>query len=129
MLKAGKGSIINTASTAAGYGLFRLGAYCASKGAIVALTKELAYEYGRKGIRFNAICPGATDTNLIQTLTAAPSQPEDHEKWRQKLDNIFPLGRMGTPEDVAQAAAYLASDDSKWVTGVALYVDGGFTAI
>ncbi len=77
MIKAGKGSIINTASTAGEYGLFRLGAYCASKGAIIALTKELAYEYGRKGIRVNAICPGATDTNLIQTLTSAPSQPEE----------------------------------------------------
>jgi NAD(P)-dependent dehydrogenase (short-subunit alcohol dehydrogenase family) len=122
MVKAGGGSIVNTAS---GWGLAggpRAAAYCASKGAVVLLTKAMAIDHGPQKIRVNCICPGDTDTNMLRNEAQQLGEREDRflaESARR------PLGRIGKPEEIAQAALYLASDASAFVTGTALVVDGG----
>ncbi len=122
MVKAGGGSIINTAS---GWGLVggpRAAAYCASKGAVVLLTKAMAIDHGPQKIRVNCICPGDTDTVMLRNEAQQLGEREDHflaESARR------PLGRIGRPEEIAHAALYLASDASSFVTGTALVVDGG----
>jgi NAD(P)-dependent dehydrogenase (short-subunit alcohol dehydrogenase family) len=120
--KSGGGSIINTAS---GWGLAagpKAAAYCASKGAVVLLTKAMAIDHGPQNIRVNCICPGDTDTPMLrneaQQLGAAPGRFLREAAQR-------PLQRVGTPEEIAQAALYLASDAASFVTGTALVVDGG----
>ena len=122
MAKAGGGSIINTAS---GWGLAggpRAAAYCASKGAVVLLTKAMAIDHGRQNIRVNCICPGDTDTAMLRGEARQLGEAED----RFLSDSARrPLGRVGRPEEVAQAALYLAGDDASFVTGSALVVDGG----
>jgi NAD(P)-dependent dehydrogenase (short-subunit alcohol dehydrogenase family) len=122
MVKAGGGSIINVAS---GWGLAggpKAAAYCASKGAVVLLTKAMAVDHGRRNIRVNCLCPGDTDTNMLRTEAQQLGEPSGRllaEAARR------PLGRVGKPEEIAQAALYLASDASSFVTGAALVVDGG----
>ncbi|MFZ0772701.1 MAG: SDR family oxidoreductase [Candidatus Sulfotelmatobacter sp.] len=122
MAKAGGGSIINTAS---GWGLAggaRAAVYCASKGAVVLLTKAMAIDHGRQKIRVNCICPGDTDTAMLRSEARQLGEVEARflsESARR------PLGRIGTPEEIAQAALYLASEASSFVTGTALVVDGG----
>jgi NAD(P)-dependent dehydrogenase (short-subunit alcohol dehydrogenase family) len=122
MAKAGGGSIINTAS---GWGLAggpRAAAYCASKGAVVLLTKAMAIDHGPQKIRVNCICPGDTDTGMLRSEAQQLGEQENRflaESARR------PLGRIGKPEEIAQAALYLASDASSFVTGTALVVDGG----
>jgi NAD(P)-dependent dehydrogenase (short-subunit alcohol dehydrogenase family) len=122
MSKAGGGSIINTAS---GWGLAggaRAAAYCASKGAVVLLTKAMAIDHGPQHIRVNCICPGDTDTGMLRDEAHQLAEQEE----RFLADSARrPLGRIGTPEEIAQAALYLASDASSFVTGTALVVDGG----
>jgi len=122
MAKAGGGSIVNTAS---GWGLAggaRAAAYCASKGAVVLLTKAMAIDHGGQKIRVNCICPGDTDTAMLRSEAGQLGEAED----RFLSDAAKrPLGRVGTPEEIAQAALYLASDASSFVTGTALVVDGG----
>jgi len=122
MVKAGGGSIINTAS---GWGLVggpRAAAYCASKGAVVLLTKAMAIDHGPQNIRVNCICPGDTDTAMLRNEAQQLGQRED-AFFAQSVRR--PLGRIGKPEEIAQAALYLASDASSFVTGTALVVDGG----
>ncbi len=122
MAKAGGGSIVNTAS---GWGLAggaRAAAYCASKGAVVLLTKALAIDHGGQKIRVNCICPGDTDTAMLRS--EARQLGESEERFLADAAKR-PLGRVGTPEEIAQAALYLASDASSFVTGTALVVDGG----
>jgi len=122
MLKAGGGSIINMAS---GWGLAggpKAAAYCASKGAVVLMTKALAVDHGRQNIRVNCLCPGDTDTGMLRNEAQQLGVPETEflaDSGRR------PLGRMGTPEDIARAALYLANEASSFVTGAALVVDGG----
>jgi NAD(P)-dependent dehydrogenase (short-subunit alcohol dehydrogenase family) len=122
MAKAGGGSIINTAS---GWGLAggpRAAVYCASKGAVVLLTKAMAVDHGPQKIRVNCICPGDTDTGMLRDEAQQLGAEEDAflaESARR------PLGRIGRPEEIARAAIYLASDASSFVTGTALVVDGG----
>lgn len=122
MARAGGGSIINTGS---GWGLTggsRAAAYCASKGAVVLLTKAMAIDHGGQNIRVNCICPGDTDTPLLRDEALQLGQPREQfltEAARR------PLGRIGKPEDIAQAALYLASNASAFVTGTSLVVDGG----
>jgi len=122
MAGAEGGSIINTAS---GWGLAggpRAAAYCASKGAVVLLTKAMAIDHGRQKIRVNCICPGDTDTAMLRSEARQLGEAED----RFLSDSARrPLGRVGTPEEIAQAALYLASDAASFVTGAALVVDGG----
>lgn len=122
MAKCGGGSIINMAS---GWGLAggpRAAVYCASKGAVVLLTKAMAVDHGPQKIRVNCICPGDTDTAMLRNEAQQLGEPSDlflAEAARR------PLGRVGKPEEIAQAALYLASDASSFVTGTALVVDGG----
>jgi len=122
MAKAEGGSIINTAS---GWGLAggpRAAAYCASKGAVVLMTKAMAIDHGRQKIRVNCICPGDTDTAMLRGEARQMGAAED----RFLADSAQrPLGRVGTPEEIAQAALYLASDAASFVTGAAMVVDGG----
>ncbi len=122
MTKAGGGSIINMAS---GWGLSagpKAAVYCASKGAVVLLTKAMAVDHGPQNIRVNCICPGDTDTAMLRSEAQQMGEREDRflaESARR------PLGRLGKPEEIAQAALYLASDAASFVTGAALVVDGG----
>jgi NAD(P)-dependent dehydrogenase (short-subunit alcohol dehydrogenase family) len=125
MIAQGSGVIINNAS---GWGLVggdAAAAYCASKGGVVLLTKAMAIDHGRQGIRVNCICPGDVDTPML---------PEDAQrrgmKWEEYLADATnrPMGRIGKPEEIAKAALFLASDDSSFVTGAVLAVDGGGTA-
>jgi meso-butanediol dehydrogenase/(S,S)-butanediol dehydrogenase/diacetyl reductase len=122
MLEGGGGSVINTASTAGLVAEQEIAAYCATKGGIVMLTKQMALDYARRGVRVNCLCPGWIDTPFN-----APVIPSD--SWlRQRIDNVVPMGRQGKPDEPAYAALYLASDESSLVTGHALVVDGGLTA-
>lgn len=121
MAKSG-GSIINTASGWGIVGGARAAAYCASKGAVVLLTKAMAIDHGPQKIRVNCICPGDTDTAMLRSEARQLGEAED-----QFLSDAAnrPLGRLGTPEEIAQAALYLAGDASSFVTGISLVVDGG----
>ncbi len=122
LASAGGGSIINTAS---GWGLAggpRAAVYCASKGAVVLLTKAMAIGHGLQNIRVNCICPGDTDTAMLRNEAQQLGEP--NEKFLTEATKR-PLGRVGKPEEIAQAALYLASDASSFVTGTALVVDGG----
>jgi len=125
LAEAGGGVIINVAS---GWGLVggpRAAAYCASKGAVVQLTKSMALDHGRQNIRVNCICPGDTDTPMLRDEARQLGEPM--EQFLAEAAER-PLGRIGRPEDIAEAALYLASDASSFVTGTALVVDGGGTA-
>ncbi|MGB3904685.1 MAG: glucose 1-dehydrogenase [Anaerolineae bacterium] len=122
MAEAGGGVIINVAS---GWGLVggpRAAAYCASKGAVVQLTKSMALDHGRQNIRVNCICPGDTDTPMLRDEARQLGEPM--ERFLAEAAER-PLGRIGRPEDIAEAALYLASDASSFITGTALVVDGG----
>ena len=118
---AGGGSIVNIASFVALLGCtVPQDAYTASKGGVLSLTKSLAVQYGRQGIRANAICPGPVLTPLLETLF-----PNETEK--NKRLNRIPLGRFGRAEDIVWAGVFLASDESSWMTGTTFVVDGGIT--
>jgi NAD(P)-dependent dehydrogenase (short-subunit alcohol dehydrogenase family) len=122
MARAGGGVIVNAAS---GWGLVggpRAAAYCASKGAVVLLTKSMAIDHGLENIRVNCVCPGDTDTPMLRDEARQLGQSE--ELFLQEAAQR-PLGRIGTPDEVARAVLYLASDASSYVTGTALIVDGG----
>jgi NAD(P)-dependent dehydrogenase (short-subunit alcohol dehydrogenase family) len=125
MRSTGGGSIVNLTSRAASVGLARLAIYSASKGALLSLTRAAAIEWAPCGIRVNAVAPGATDTPLLRA--ALKSLPEPEARMRELAEQM-PLGRMGTPEDVAAAVVYLASPESRHVTGASIPVDGGYTA-
>lgn len=125
MIEAGGGIIVNTASVAGLVGLKNRAAYCASKGAVVSLTRAMAVDHVQQKIRCNCICPGTVDSPWVgRLLDAAP----DPAAERTALVARQPMGRLGTPEEVAKAAVYLASDDADFVTGSALVIDGGLTA-
>ncbi len=124
MLAAGRGSIVNISSIEGLEGTEGGSAHNASKGGVVTLTKSMAIDYGRKGIRVNCICPGGIDTPLLRDIVAAPGL----ERYRDAMRDAHLLGRFGRPEEIAAAAAFLASDDASFITGHSLVVDGGFTA-
>jgi NAD(P)-dependent dehydrogenase (short-subunit alcohol dehydrogenase family) len=122
MVESGGGSIINVSS---GWGLVggrKAAAYCASKGAVVLLTKAMALDHGGQNIRVNCLCPGDTDTPLLRE--EAQQLGQDPEAFYAEAA-ARPLQRIGQSEDIAQAALYLASDASAFVTGTTLVVDGG----
>jgi NAD(P)-dependent dehydrogenase (short-subunit alcohol dehydrogenase family) len=121
MIKTGGGSIINTASIAALIGSEAAHAYTAAKGGMVALSRALAVEFGPKNIRVNCICPGAIDTPMIAPVVD-PLKKSGQPFMRS------PIQRLGTPEDIANCALYLASDESSFVTGATIVVDGGYIA-
>jgi NAD(P)-dependent dehydrogenase (short-subunit alcohol dehydrogenase family) len=121
LLKSGGGSIINIASFVALVGCtVPQDAYTASKGGVLSLTRSLAVQYGKRGIRANAICPGPIETPLLRDLWSS-------EEERNKRLNRIPLGRFGTPQDIVNAGIFLASDESSWITGSTFVVDGGIT--
>ena len=127
MQRCGGGSIVNLASTMGmvGYppGLGgALNPYPPSKGGVIQLTRNMAVDLGRDGIRVNCLCPGFVETDLTKSLTDDPPTLE-------MLESRHPLGRLGRPDEVANAALYLASDEASYVTGATLTVDGGYTAV
>lgn len=121
MIEAGGGSIVNIASFVAIVGCTNpQDAYTASKGGVLALTRSLAVQYGRQGVRANAICPGPILTPMTEQLF-----PNEEEKMKRL--NRIPLGRFGRAEDIVNAGVFLASDESSWMTGSQFVVDGGIT--
>ena len=122
MLASGGGSIINVASFVALMGAATAQiAYTASKGGVLSMTREIAVEYARKGIRANALCPGPIETPLLAELLSDPAR-------RARRMVHIPIGRLGQAEEIANAALFLASDESSLMTGASLVVDGGITA-
>ena len=120
-----RGVIVNTASVAGMVGLPKRASYSASKGAVIALTRQVAVEYVEQGIRVNCLCPGTVDSPWVGRLL---QQADDPVAARQALVARQPLGRLGTPEEIAAAALYLVSDDAAFITGTGLVIDGGLTA-
>ncbi len=121
MIAQGKGSVINVASTTGAHdACAHAVAYVSSKGGVTLLTRAMAVDHARQGVRVNAICPGPTDTPMLRNALT----PEQLDAFAK----TFPMGRLGRPEELAGAAVFLASDDASFVTGALLYVDGGQTA-
>jgi NAD(P)-dependent dehydrogenase (short-subunit alcohol dehydrogenase family) len=126
MRRQKKGSIVNLSSTAGLVGSAALGGYSASKGAIVLMTRSLAIRYAPDQVRVNCICPGSIDTAmLIATFQTAGSDPAAQQAMADLYRSRQPLGRFGKPEEVAAAILFMASDESSFITGTALPVDGG----
>jgi NAD(P)-dependent dehydrogenase (short-subunit alcohol dehydrogenase family) len=121
MLKAGGGAIVNISSVGGLVGFPFSAAYGATKGGLNAFTRCVAMDYAQQGVRCNAVCPGLVDTPMAAELISNP------ERMTQVMQ-AYPLGRPGTPEEVAKLVLYLASDDSAWVTGGLYPIDGGLTA-
>lgn len=122
MIDSGGGSIVNVASFVALVGAATAQiAYTASKGGVLSMTREIAVEYARRGIRANALCPGPIETPMLAELMSDPQR-------RQRRLVHIPMGRLGRAEELARAALFLASDDSSFMTGASLVVDGGITA-
>ena len=113
------GSIVNLASISSSIAFTRSAHYCAAKAGVTALTKCIALEYGARGIRANCLAPGIIETAMTRPALADPATVED---WMRRI----PLKRLGQPEDVADAALFLASDESRYITGDMLYIDGGW---
>jgi NAD(P)-dependent dehydrogenase (short-subunit alcohol dehydrogenase family) len=116
------GSIVNVASVAGLVGLRNRAAYCASKGAVIALTRAMAVDHVEDGVRVNCVCPGTIDSPWVRRLVDQAGESLDALRARQ------PMGRLGTPEEVADAICYLASRRAAFVTGSAFVIDGGLTA-
>jgi NAD(P)-dependent dehydrogenase (short-subunit alcohol dehydrogenase family) len=122
LLRAGGGVIVNVASFVSWMGAATPQiAYTSAKGGVLSMTREIAVEFARRGIRANALCPGPIETPLLQDLLADP------ERRQRRLVHI-PMGRFGDAREIAKAALFLASDDSSYMTGASLLVDGGITA-
>jgi NAD(P)-dependent dehydrogenase (short-subunit alcohol dehydrogenase family) len=121
------GVIINIASTAALIGVPRRFAYCATKGAVLAMTRELAVDYVKEGIRCNAICPGTVFSPFVEGYVER-FHHDTREQTIAELHARQPIGRMGRPDEVADLAVYLASDEAGFMTGSAVVLDGGWTA-
>jgi meso-butanediol dehydrogenase / (S,S)-butanediol dehydrogenase / diacetyl reductase len=117
-----RGAIVNMASVAGLVGLRNRAAYCAAKGAVISLTRALAVDHVAQGVRVNCICPGTVDSPWVRRLVTEAGEDLDALRARQ------PMGRLGTPDEVAEAALYLASPASSFVTGSVLVIDGGLTA-
>ena len=124
MVEQKSGSLVNIASIEGIEGTEGGSSYNASKGAVVLLTKNLAIDYGRVGVRANCICPGFIETPMFESVMGLEGMQQVREQYRE----AHKLGRFGRPEEIASAAAFLASEDASFVTGHALVVDGGFTA-
>lgn len=122
MLKQGKGAIVNNASIAGLVGFQNIPAYVASKHGVIGLTKNAALEYARSGIRVNVVCPGVIKTPMIDRFTGKNKEVE------KQFESIEPVGRLGQPEEVAEAVIWLCSDAASFITGDAIPVDGGWTA-
>jgi 2-keto-3-deoxy-L-fuconate dehydrogenase len=125
MIEAGNGSIVNMSSVASSYiGVPNRFAYGASKAAVIGLTKSVAADFVTQGVRVNAICPGTVDSPSLQDRLRAGG---DYETTRKAFIARQPMGRLGTPEEVAELVVYLGSDESSFMTGQAIVIDGGWT--
>jgi meso-butanediol dehydrogenase / (S,S)-butanediol dehydrogenase / diacetyl reductase len=125
MMVQGGGVIVNTASTSGIVGEEGLSAYCASKAAVINLTRQMAVDYARHNVRVNCVCPGWTDTGFNDPVLEGVSD----EELAQLVDTFVPLKRQGRPDEIAACVAFLASDDAALVNGHALVADGGLTAM
>ena len=123
---AGGGAIVNIASVHSYQNVGGTAPYAASKGGVVTLTRVMAIDYGKDKIRVNAICPGWIYTPLIQGIFAGDADPE---KAKQAVERRQVLGRLGNPEEIGEAAAFLASQEASYITGASLMVDNGMTAL
>jgi NAD(P)-dependent dehydrogenase (short-subunit alcohol dehydrogenase family) len=121
MRAAGSGSIINIASVLSLVGARNRVAYAASKGAVLAMTKAMALDHAAENIRVNCIAPGIVETEMVEKFNTDPAA-------RRQREAMHPMGRFGQPEDVASAAVFLASDESRWTTGSVMTIDGGYSA-
>jgi meso-butanediol dehydrogenase / (S,S)-butanediol dehydrogenase / diacetyl reductase len=122
MLAGGGGSVINIGSVAATVGFAEDAAYCASKGAVLALTRQMAVDYASRGVRVNCISPGFIETEQLRVYLESHADPAAR---RAELDALHPIGRVGRSAEVAAVAAFLASDDASFMTGADVVVDGG----
>jgi NAD(P)-dependent dehydrogenase (short-subunit alcohol dehydrogenase family) len=120
MLKTGGGSIVNTASMASVVAFPQMVAYCAAKGAVLMMTKTTAVEYAAKGIRVNAICPGVIRTGITIHMP---------KEYIDAVAKVTPMGRIADPAEVADLAVFLGSDESSFITGTSILIDGGYTAV
>lgn len=123
IIAAGGGSIINTSSLAGLLGVGNVHAYTAAKGGVISLTRAVAMAYAKDKVRCNVICPGAVDTPMMAHVLHS-----ENRRLREGFERGHPIGRVGTPEDIAAMALYLASDESSWVTGSVFTIDGGNSA-
>lgn len=123
--KTGGGTIVNVGSVLGLVAMKDRAAYCASKGGVSLLTKAIALDHAHENVRSNCICPSIVETELVQGLFAAS---EEGKALRKARIGSIPLGRMGRPEDVAEMAVFLASEESSWLTGAAIPLDGGLSA-
>ncbi|HEX7410467.1 MAG TPA: SDR family NAD(P)-dependent oxidoreductase [Candidatus Binatia bacterium] len=121
MKAGGGGVIVNTASISGMFGDYGLAAYNAAKAGVINLTRTAAIDYARDGIRINAVCPGPVETPLLNPILMLPTAREEYAR-------LVPMGRVGKPEEIAAAVAFLASEDASYITGTTLVVDGGVTA-
>ena len=125
LLRQSCGCIVNVASGAGLVGVRRGPAYAASKGGLIALTRQLAVDYAADGVRVNAVCPGVVDTPLVRRLIDFET---DREGELSRMAAAQPLGRLGSPEEIARVIYFLASEDASFMTGAIVPVDGGYTA-
>ena len=126
MLARGRGAIVNFGSVAGMVGIPAMAAYCAAKGAVINLTRQMAADYSGKGVRVNAVCPGTVaSTGMGQQLLGSDTSPEVKARRLSK----YPMGRFAVPEDIAEAVIFLLSSQAAFVSGAAFAVDGGMTAI
>jgi NAD(P)-dependent dehydrogenase (short-subunit alcohol dehydrogenase family) len=125
MERQGGGVIVNVASELGLVGGSEIAAYCASKGGVVQLTKALAVDHSHDGIRVNCVCPGPVATPLLESIIAGSSDPE---RERRRITQKIPLERVAQPEEIANVILFLASDESSYMTGSVVVVDGGSTA-
>jgi NAD(P)-dependent dehydrogenase (short-subunit alcohol dehydrogenase family) len=135
MIANGGGSIINQASVGGLVGVGGIAAYAAAKAGVIGLTRQMAVDYGPDNVRVNAVCPGTVPTPLVRRtydegggFASGVSEPIDFDTMLERSRARFPLGRVGSVDDIASIAVYLASDESAWTTGTAIAVDGGMTA-
>lgn len=125
MRRSGGGVIVNVASQLGLVAVPKLAAYCTSKGAVVQLTRVMAIDHAEEGIRVNAVCPGPTETPMVAGVLAAS---EDAEGFKRALEDGAAMRRLGRPEEIADTIVFLASDESSYMTGSIVVVDGGWTA-
>jgi NAD(P)-dependent dehydrogenase (short-subunit alcohol dehydrogenase family) len=123
---AGGGAVINIASVQGLQSMPGVPSYAASKGGVLSLTRNMALDYARQNIRVTAICPGTMDSEMVRT--AARAEGGDLDETLRRYGSFHPVGRLGTPQDIAEAALFLASERATFITGSYLLVDGGFLA-